>query len=334
MTRSRRDFCRTFLGGAAGLAFASRSAYALQGGSPISVTKITDTISLIRGAGANVVLLNGADGSLMVNGGTAERSAELLKVVAEQTGGKPVRVLFNTDWHLDNTGSNDALGKAGTTIIAHENTRLWMTTEFHVQWQNKTYKPRAKEALPNKTFYTTETITFGKKTEKLTFGKEEVHYGYLGQAHTDGDIYVFFPEPNILVTGDLFTVGSYPILDWSTGGWIGARGLPPKERAVFVGTRADTMFLQLANEQTRVIPGSGPVQTYADLKELAEMMETLRVRFYDFLGRGMTAADMYRALPTKEFDAKWGDPKQFIANIYPGLWNHVRELGCEAKSIV
>jgi len=150
---------------------------------------------------------------------------------------------------------------------------------------------------------------------------------------------VFFPGPNILVTGDLFTVGSYPIVDWSTGGWIGARGLPPKpcstgQSAVFVGTRADTMLLEVANEQTKVIPGSGPVQSYADLKELAEMMETLRVRFYDFLGRGMTAADMYRALPTKEFDAKWGDPKQFIANIYPGLWNHVRELGCEAKSIV
>lgn len=337
MTRSgRRDFCRTFLGGAAGLALASKVVHAVpqSGSSPISVTKITDTFSLIRGAGSNVLLLNGPDGALMVNGGTVDRSAELLKVVADQTGAKPVRFLFNTDWHLENTGSNDTLGKAGATIIAHENTRLWMTTEFHVQWQNKTYKPRAKEALPNKTFFATETITFAQQTEKMTFGGEEIHYGYLGQAHTDGDIYVFFPRPNILVTGDLFTVGSYPVLDWSTGGWIGARGLPPKDRAVFVGTRADTMFLQVANEQTKVIPGSGPVQSYADLKELAEMMETLRVRFYDFLGRGMTAADMFRAAPTKEFDAKWGDPKQFIANVYPGLWNHVRELGVEAKGIV
>jgi glyoxylase-like metal-dependent hydrolase (beta-lactamase superfamily II) len=303
------------------------------------VTKITDDFSLIRGAGSNVLLLNGPDGALLVNGGAADRSTELLKVVAEQTVGKPVRVLFNTDWHLDNTGANDTLGKAGATIIAHENTRLWMTAEFHVQWQNKIYKPRAKVALPNKTFYTTETITFPNTTQKMTFGKEEIQYGYLGQAHTDGDIYVFFPGPNILVTGDLFTVGSYPIIDWSTGGWIGARGLPPAKcstgaAAVFVGTRADTMLLQVANEQTKVIPGSGPVQTYSDLKELAEMMETLRGRFYNMIGSGMTAADMYRAAPTKEFDAKWGDPKQFLANVYPGLWNHVRELGCEAKGIV
>ena len=64
------------------------------------------------------------------------------------------------------------------------------------------------------------------------------------------------------------------------------------------------------------------------------MMETLRERFFDFIGKGMSAADMYRAAPTREFDAKWGDPKQFIANVYPGLWNHVRELGCEGNGIV
>jgi glyoxylase-like metal-dependent hydrolase (beta-lactamase superfamily II) len=201
-----------------------------------------------------------------------------------------------------------------------------MTTEFHVQWQNRTYKPRAKEARPNETFYT---------TGKMTFGKQEIRYGHLGQAHTDGDIYLLFPEANILVTGDLFTVGSYPILDWSTGGWIGARGLPPpSDNTQFAGVRADDLLVKLTNEQTKVIPGSGPVQSQADLKELASMMETLRQRFYDFIGKGMTPADMYRARPTKEFDAKWGDPTQFIANVYPGLWNHVRELGREAHGIV
>jgi cyclase len=316
MTRSnRRDFCRAMLGGAAGLALSYRApaAFAQSGTPAIAVTKLTDTFSLITGAGSNVLLLNTPDGALLVDGGVAERSADLLKVVAEQTGGRPVQVLFNTHWHLESTGSNDTLGKAGIKIIAHENTRLWMNTTFHVQWQNRTYKPRAKEALPNDTFYT---------TGKLTFGKEEVRYGHLGQAHTDGDIYVFFPGPNILVTGDLFTVGAYPILDWSTGGWIGGMA------------QADKTLVELTNAQTKVIPGSGPVQTQTDLKELADTIETLRARFYDFMGRGMTAGDMSRAAPTKEFDAKWGDPKQLLANVYPGLWNHVRELGREAHGIV
>jgi glyoxylase-like metal-dependent hydrolase (beta-lactamase superfamily II) len=308
MTRSnRRDFCRTLVGGTAGLSLAYRAPGAFaQGASAISATKITDNYTLITGAGSNVLMLTQSEGVLLVDGGTAERSAELLNAVADASGGKPVQALFNTCWHLENTGSNDTLGKAGAKIIAHENTKLWMGAEFHVQWQNKTYKPRAKEARPNQTFYT---------TGKMTFGKEEIQYGHLGQAHTDSDIYVYFPGPNILVTGDLFTAGKYPILDWSTGGWIGG------------ATEAGASLVKLTNEQTRVIPGTGSVQTQADLKDLAEMLLAMRIRVVDLLKKGMSSGDMFRAAPTKDFDAKWGDPKQFMANIYPGLWNHVRELG-------
>lgn len=308
MTRSnRRDFCRTLAGGAAGLSLAYRvpGAFAQGSGSAITATKVADNYTLLSGAGSNVLALTQPDGVLLVDGGDAAHSVDLLKAVSELSGGKPVQALFNTCWHLDHTGSNETLGKAGARIIAHENTRLWMTTEFHVQWQNKTYKPRPKEAHPTQTFYT---------KDKMTFGKEEIHYGHLGQANTDGDIYVFFPGPNILVTGDTFTVGKYPILDWSTGGWI-------------VGLAdANKMAVELGNEQTKVIPGSGPVQKLADLKEAAEMSKTMVSRFVDLLKQGKTAGEMFRALPTKDYDAKWGDPTQFIANIYPGLWNHVREL--------
>ena len=309
MARSnRREFCRTMLGGAAGLSLAWKTSagFAQTAAAVISVTKVTDTLSLITGAGSNVVLFNSPEGALLVDGGTADRSAELLKVVADQTSGKPVRVLFNTHWHLDSTGSNDTLGKAGVKIIAHENTKLWMGTEFHVQWQSRTYKPRAKEALPNETFQTTGT---------LIFGNEEVVYGHLGQAHTDGDLYVLFPRQNVLVVGDLFTAGRYPILDWSTGGWTGGM------------TRAYRQLLDLTNEQTHVIPGSGPVQAPAELKDLAEMMTTMHQRFVGMMRKGMSAGDMFRSAPTNDFDTKWGDPTLFIANAYPGLWNHVRELG-------
>jgi cyclase len=306
MIRSnRRDFCRTLVGGAAGLSLATK-AFAQGSTSAIVATKITDNYTLLTGAGSNVLLLTQPEGNLLIDGGTAERSADLLKAVAELSGGKPVQALFNTCWHLDNTGSNDTLGKAGTKIIAHENTKLWMGATFHVQWQNKTYTPRAKEARPTQTFYT---------TGKMTFGKEEIQYGHLGQAHTDSDIYLFFPGPNILVTGNLFTVGKYPILDWSTGGWIGG------------ATEAAASLVKLTNAQTKVVPGTGPVQTPADLKDLADMVLAMRIRVVDLLKKGMSSGDMFRAAPTKDFDAKWGDPTQFMANLYPGLWNHVRELG-------
>src|SRR5262247_3905437 len=103
MTRSnRRDFCRAMLGGAAGLALTHRAlpVFAQSGTSAIAVTRLTDSFSLITGAGSNVLLLNTPDGALLVDGGAAERSADLLKVVSEQTGGRPVQILFNTHWHL------------------------------------------------------------------------------------------------------------------------------------------------------------------------------------------------------------------------------------------
>ena len=303
MAGSRREFLGALVTGVAGASL-SRSAWGQS--AALTATKLTDTIAVIAGAGANVLVVSGPDGALMVDGGLPERSAEVLKMVAEQAGGRRVVALFNTHWHPESTGSNETVGKAGAKILAHENTKLWMGAEIIVKWQNRTYKPRPKEARPNQTFYT---------TGKMSFGKEEIQYGHLGQAHTDGDIYVFLPGPNILMTGDVFTVGQYPILDYSTGGWIG--GL----------SDASKTLLGLTDAQTRIIPGSGPVQTRAELQAQVDMCGTMRTRFVEMLRKGMGAKDMLAAAPTKEFDAKWGNPELFILNAYPGLWGHVREVG-------
>jgi cyclase len=292
-SQNRRDFLRVMAGFSL-----SRAAFAQ---TSLTTTKLTDNITLISGAGSNVLVLNTPDGVLMVDGGASERSADLLKLV----GGR-VQVLFNTHWHLDHTGSNELIAKTGAKIVSHENTKLWMGAEIISMWEHKTYQPRPKEARPNSTFYT---------TGKTTFGKEEIRYGYLGQAHTDGDIYVFFPGPNILVTGDVFTVGGYPIMDYTTGGWIG--GL----------SDASKTLAGLGDAQTRVIPGSGPVQTHADLQAQADMCAEMRTRFVGMMRKGMSAKDMLASAPTKEFDARWGDPQLFILNAYPGLWAHVREIG-------
>ena len=272
----------------------------------IIATRLADNYTLFSGAGSNVLVLNSPEGVLMVDGGQAEHSADLIKVATGLSPAGRVQVLFNTHWHTEHSGSNETVGNGGAKIIAHENTKLWMGAEIISMWQHKTYQPRPKEARPNTTFYT---------TGKMMFGKEEVRYGYLGQAHTDGDMYVFFPGPNILMTGDTFTVGSYPILDYTTGGWIG--GL----------SEACKTLVNAADAQTRVIPGSGPVQTKADLQAQAEMCAAMRQRFVEMMRKGMSAKDMFLAKPTKEFDAKWGDPELFIFNAYPGLWGHVREIG-------
>jgi cyclase len=294
---------RHFLGALAGAAGAS---LCRADAAPLAAVKLTDNFIQITGAGSNVLAVIGADEVLMVDGGLKEHSADLLKLVAEQSGGRPVKTLFNTHWHPEHTGSNEALGKAGAKIIASENTKLWLGTEIDVGWQKKTYEPSPKAALPNQTFY---------NSGKMTFGKEQVEYALMPQAHTDGDIYVFFPGSNILVAGDVVSVGSYPILDYTTGGWIG--GMVNSQRTL----------LQLINMDTRIIPGTGPVQTKADLQALNEMCNTLRDRLVKLMKQGMGPKEMIAAKPTKEFDEKWGDPELFIANAYRGLWGHVRELG-------
>ena len=92
-------------------------------------------------------------------------------------------------------------------------------------------------------------------------------------------------------------------------------------------SEASKTLVGVADDQTRVIPGNGPIQTKADLQAQADMCGTMRTRFVEMMRKGMSAKDMLAAAPTKEFDARWGNPELFITNAYPGLWHHVREIG-------
>ena len=299
----RREFIKCAVG-AALVCTAAPSVFAARR-EALRTTTLGDGLLLVEGAGGNVVALSNAEGVLMVDGGSPEHCNGLLKVISKHTGAKP-ELLFNTHWHWDHTGSNERLGKEGAKIIAHENTKLWLGGDFFVEWQNRAYKPRPPQALPNETFYT---------SGELNFGNEQVVYKHLPRAHTDGDIYVFLPARNLLVAGDLVSVGSYPILDYSTGGWIGG---------MLDATKA---LLEVADAQTRIIPGVGPVQTRADLQAQHDMLATLKDRLVGMLKKGMGAEDMLADGATREFDAKWGDPTLFVSNAYRGLWGHVRSLG-------
>jgi len=307
----RRDFLQILLGTAAGLslpqaAFGQRPSAGPGHSGSLTATMLSDRLQVIAGAGGHVLLATGPDGVVMVNGGLQERSAELLKMVSAQSGGQRVVTLFNTDWHPEHTGSNEPLGTGGTAIIAHENTKQYLGSDLVVDWQKRTYKAKPKLALPTKTFYSTGT---------MPFGSERIEYGHLGQAHTDGDIYVFFPGPNVLVAGDVLSVGEYPIADYTTGGWLGGM------------VTATKTLIEMSNADTRVVPGMGPMQTRADLQAQHDMLSTLRDRLGKMMRQGMSAGDMLAARATKEFDEKWGSPELFLSTTYRGMWLHVRELG-------
>jgi cyclase len=302
----RRSFLKAALAGAAGASLSIR-ALAHADSQPIVATPLSGNIVQLTGAGGNVVAVTGSDGVLLVDSGVEERSRDVLKAVEKLPGGKHIQALINTHWHWDHTGGNERLGKDKVKIIAHENTKLWLGADFYCDWQdNRHYTPRPKVALPTETFYT---------SGKMTANGEDVVYAYLPRAHTDSDIYVFFPKSNVLVAGGLVSVGSYPILDYTTGGWIG--GMADASKAL----------LDVANKDTRIVPGIGPVQTYADLKAQTEMLSTMRERLVDLMRKGIGTDDLATDPPTQEFNAKWGDPHLFLANAYRGLWGHVRELG-------
>jgi glyoxylase-like metal-dependent hydrolase (beta-lactamase superfamily II) len=297
---------RSFLRILCGTACASFARPGVAQSHEFTVTPLAPRLRIISGAGGNVVVLDGPTGVLLVNGGAADHSASLLATVARETAGKRVEVLFNTDWHRHHTGANEPVAKAGGRIVAHVHTKQYLGAELFVDWENRTYKPLPAAALPTETFHTTGA---------MTFGGERVEYGHLGQAHTDGDIYVFFRDSNVLAVGDVLSVDKYPIADYTTGGWLGG-----------LATATKTLT-DLANDETRVVAAAGVVQARAALRLQQEMLAAMRDRLAKMMRQGLSAKEMLAAGVTKEFDATWGDPELFLSTSYRGLWLHVRELG-------
>ncbi len=196
----------------------------------------------------------------------------------------------------------------GVTAVSHENTRLWMSTKFFVDWENRRYMPRAAAALPNKTFLSHEL-----QPQELTFGGTKVSYGHLLGAHTDGDIYVAFPEHNVIVAGGVVTADEYPILDYITGGWMGGV------------VEATQKLIAMSDAETLIVPASGPPRRRTDLEMQFEMLETVRKRIEAIALEGRGVEDMIAEEITKDFDARYrGDSGLFITNAYEGMWWRLR----------
>ena len=303
--RGRRQFLGAALASLAGTVLSPR-ARAAGAGAPLSQLAIDDALTLIQGAGGNVLLLRTADGGVLVDGGTAAMSASLLARVHALLGRMPVAALFNTHWHPEQTGSNAALGRRGAKIIAHENTKGWLGTSFYVDWQDRSYVPLPPVARPNDTFYTTGRLQQGGRT---------IEYGHLPAAHTDGDIYVRFVESNVIAVGGALAVGRYPQMDYTTGGWLGGV------------VEASQLLLSMSDAQTRLVAADGAVQSRADLQAQLDMARVARERIAEAMKRGFSVDDMLAQGLTKDFDPAWGDPRFFLRSSYRGLWGHVRELG-------
>jgi glyoxylase-like metal-dependent hydrolase (beta-lactamase superfamily II) len=301
---TRRGFLETAAVTSAGtvlFACGLPSAGAREAPGKLTVESLGDRLALLSGGGGNVLAFGADEGALLVDGGNAATSATLLKQALSAVGAKKVRTLFNTHWHPDQTGLNAKLGKEGVQIIAHENTRLWLTRKIDTEWLPKPHAAFPKEAQPNKTFYT---------TDKLTFGGESLALGHLGQAHTDGDLYVYLPKANLLAAGGVVSSQGWPLIDWQTGGWIGG----------LVG--AYDRLMKVANDTTRVIPANGPVIGLKELKEYREMYFAIFDRCVKLLVKGLGPDEVITEKPAKEFEAKWGNSDEFVRAAFKSLWGH------------
>jgi cyclase len=297
----RRQLLTGVVGGLLGSLVLPRRATAQQAG----VTPLTDRLFLVTSGGTNVLALATPDGLVVVDSGAPNLNEPLMASLRQASAGSHIRTVFNTHWHPENTGANEILRQGGAAIVAHENTRLWMSIPVWVPAEDRYRPARPKAAHPTETF---------RVDGSMTAGRQRIDYGYLIEAHTSGDIYIYFRDSNVLAVGDVASPVRDPELDYFTGAWVGGR------------VDAINRLLALSNDSTRIVPGFGPVMSRAELQTERDMMKKIYDRAVDRVRQGDDAADMLDAGVMKELGRTWKDPKKFLYDVQKGLWAHHNKL--------
>jgi len=267
--------------------------------------RLTDKLAVVDGGGSNVLAFSAGEGLVLVDSGAPKSGEQVMAALNNVAAGAKVQTLFNTHYHTDQTGNNELFAAAGAKIVAHERTAQWMASDYWVPAEDRYEKARPKAARPTETFL---------NTGSLKAGSEQIDYGYLTLAHTNGDIYVYFKTSNILAAGDVASPLRDPALDYFTGAWIGGR------------VDAMDILLALGNEQTRIVPAYGPVMTRAEFKAERDMMEEVRARLFKQVREGDGPTDMMEEGVLKGLARTWKDPEKFLYDAAKGLWAHHDKL--------
>jgi len=264
-------------------------------------TRLSDTVTMLKGQGGNIAVSAGADGVFLIDDQLKPLTDQLLAAV-RGIDERPVRFVINTHYHGDHVGGNESLGKAGSVIIAHDNIRQRMSTDQFNHFFDDTTPAYPPEALPIVTF--NDRVTLHLNGESVT-----VHH--VPRGHTDGDSIVHFPASNVVHMGDIFFNGLYPYIDLDGGGSIDG----------LIG--AVEVAIELADEETRVIPGHGPVSDRAGLVEYRDFLAKARANVQALIAQGQTLEQAIAAKPTAEWDDLlgnvWITPAQFVTFIYNSL---------------
>ena len=230
---------------------------------PVDASKVTMTttnlgpgVAVIFGAGGNVGVSFGADGNVIVDDQFAPVTPKLAAAV-QALNAKPVRFVVNTHYHFDHTGGNENFGKAGATIVAHDNVRKRMSAASAIELLNLALPASPEVALPVVTF--DDGVSFHLNGDTL-------RVFHVPPAHTDGDSMIKWEKANVLHTGDVYVSGGSPIVDYSAG-------------ATTAGMVA-ALDMAIANidDNTKVIPGHGQISTKAEMIKHRDQLKALLER--------------------------------------------------------
>jgi len=294
---SRRRFLHV---GAVALGGAFLPAYSFAQAARITTTDLGGA-TLFQGAGCNVVAISGPDGALMIDGGRAVNAEALLTAVREATKTTRVHTLINTHWHPDQTGANDAVGRAGGVIVAHEKTKMMLSNTVYNAIGFKTRVPALPESgRPNKTTRGDGSMEWPAPSEQSASRGQPIDYGYMPAAHTDGDLFVHVPKLNLLVAGGVVSAEEWPLLDYQNGAWLGGR------------VRALERLATLVRPDTRVVPASGRMLTGKEIVRHRDIYQKLYSTLIGYLNMGLGPEDTVQRNPLKEYGSEFGDPSAFL----------------------
>jgi cyclase len=268
------------------------------GANPIQTQKLTDNLTLLSGPGGNVVVLTGSDGKVVVDTFVSPAWPRL-KEALDALGNAPVKYVIDTHWHFDHADNNAPLHAAGATVVAHENTKKRMSASQYIPVLDLHFPASPADALPQQTFAT---------SLKLQANGESLTLQHFAPAHTDTDIYIHFEKANVIHMGDTYFTGFYPFIDAGSGGKISSM------------IAAADKVLPLADNNTEIVPGHGPLGSKADLGKFRDMLVTARDRVQKLKSAGKSADDIAASKPFADLEATWGHgiltSDQFVHVVY------------------
>lgn len=268
----------------------------------IKTTDLGDNVYMLEGQGGNITVAVGKTGIIMVDSQFAPLH-DKIKAAISTISNLPIKYLVNTHYHGDHTGGNEAFARDGATIVADVNVKIRLAEGTTNGLTGVKTPPAAPAALPKK--------TYAGGTLKLRLPGRVAELQHIAHAHTDGDTYVWFKTANVLSTGDTFTNGRYPNIDFANGGNI---------RGMIAATNA---YLKMTNAKSRIVPGHGPVADKAALTEYRAMLVTARDRMARLVKEGKSEDDVVAAKPFADLDKKWAPTElastNFIRVVYHSL---------------